>query len=118
MRDCAKAPVIGASALITGKFEIYTLNLGGFVGGQMFAYVQMGLLAQEASAARAQQRQRAAAAGWAGFVGAILLLAALNLVLAQQYLGWSHLILGHLIVAVMAMVLTVQLYAGRTDFTR
>ena len=110
--------VIGAGSLVTGKLELETLNIVGFVGGQMFAYVQMGLLAQEATAARGQRRLRAAAAGWAGFVLAVLLLAALYLALAQEFLSWIHLILGHLIVAVAAMVASVALYAGRNDFTR
>ena len=54
----------------------------------------------------------------AGFVVAALLLAALHLAQAQGFLTWIHVILGHLIVAVAAMVASVALYAGRTDFTR
>ena len=53
-----------------------------------------------------------------GFAVAVLVLAAMYLALALEFLGWSHLILGHLIVALMAMTATVELYAGRTDFTR
>ena len=78
----------------------------------------MGLLAQEATAARGQGRLRAAVAGWAGFAAAVLLLAALYLALAQEFLTWTHLILGHLVVAVAAMAATVELYARRTDFTQ
>lgn len=110
--------VMGVESLVTGNLELETLNIIGFVGGQLFAYVQMGLLAQEATAAHGQQRLRAAAAGWAAFAATVLLLAGLYLALAQQFLTWTHLILGHLIVAVMAMAASVALYTGRTDFTR
>jgi hypothetical protein len=110
--------VIAASALVTGKLELETLNIVGFVGGQMLAYVQMGILAQEATAAHGQRRRRAAATGWAAFVVTVMLLAALYLVLALQLLTWNHIILGHLIVAVTAMTASVALYTGRTDFTR
>jgi hypothetical protein len=108
--------MIGADFLVTGKLELESLNTVGFVGGQLFVYVQLGLLAQEATAARGQRRLRGAAAGWAGFVVAVLLLQ--YLALAQEFLTWIHLILGNLIVAVTAMVASVALYAGRTDFTR
>ena len=89
-----------------------------FVGGQLFAYVQMGLLAQEATAARSQRRLRAAAAGWAGFVLAVLLLAGMYFTLAKELMTWIHLVIGHLAVAVLAAVASVNLYSGRTDFTR
>jgi hypothetical protein len=110
--------VIGAGALVSGKLELETLNIVGFVGGLMLAYVQMGVLAQEATAAHNQRRRRAATIGWAAFVVTVMLLAALYLVLALQLLTWNHIILGHLIVAVTAMVASVALYTGRTDFTR
>jgi hypothetical protein len=114
----AAALVLGASALVTGKLELESLNIAGFVGGMMFAYAQMGLLAQEATAAHGQRRRRGAAAGWAVFVVAVLIMAVLYLFLARQILTWNHVILGHLIIVVMAMVTTVALYSGRTDFTR
>lgn len=110
--------MLGLGYLVTGKLELEAVNLVGFVGGQMFAYAQMGLLAQEATAARGQRRLRAAVAGWAGFAAAVLLLAALYLALAREVLTWTHLIGGHLIVAAAAGVASVMLYAGRTDFTR
>lgn len=110
--------VIGVDALITGRFTLESLNLVGFLGGQLFTYTQIGLLAQEATAAHRQQRKRAATAGWAGFVAAVLLLAAMYVVLAMQSLTWTHIILGHLFVSAAAMVATVALYSGRTDFTR
>ena len=109
---------MAAVALLSGKLELESLSLVGFVGGQLFAYVQIGILVQEATAAHRQRRSRAAAAVWAGFAAAVLLLAVLYLGLAQGFLGWGHLILGHLAVALAAMVASVTLYAGRTDFTR
>lgn len=84
----------------------------------MFAYVQMGLLIQEATAARSQRRPRAFITGWAGFVISVLLLVSLYIPSLQERMGWLTLILGHVIVAVAIMVTTVLLYLGRTDFTR
>jgi hypothetical protein len=115
--------VIGAGSLVTGKLELESLNIVGYVGGMMFMMMMMGLLAQEATAARRQRRLRAAAAGWAGFVVAVLLFAALSvaalyLAAPQGFVTWTHLNLGNLIVAVTAMVAFAALYAGRTDFTR
>lgn len=110
--------VIGVNALVTGRLEPESLNIAGFVGGQLFAYVQMAFLAQEAIAARSQRRLREAAGGWTAFVVAVLLLAVLYVALARQTLTWNHLILGHLIVAVIAMVASVALFTRRTDFTR
>lgn len=110
--------VIGIESLITGRFDQESLNTVGFVGGQLFVYTQMGLLAQEAAAARSQQRLTAAVAGWAGFVVAVALVAAMYLALARQLATWDQLLLGHAIVAVLIMVVTVTLYTGRTDFTR
>ena len=110
--------VIGVGVLVTGRLELGSLNIVGFVGGQLFAYVQMGLLAQEATAARGQRRLRVAAAGWACFLVAVLLLAVLYVSLARGLLTWSHLLVGHLLAAVIAMAASVALYARRTDFTR
>jgi len=113
--------VIGAGFLVTGKLERETLDMVGFIGGQMLTYSFMGLLVQEATAARHQRRLGAAAAGWAGFVVAVLLLAALYLVAALEIVGsqtWITMIVGHLIVAATAMASSVALYAHRTDFTR
>jgi hypothetical protein len=110
--------VFGAAALVSGKLELESLHIAGFVGGQMFAYAQMGLLAQEAAAAYGQRRLRAAAAGWASFVVVVLLLPVLYLVLGLQLLTWTHVFLGHLVVVPVAMAASVALYTGRTDFTR
>lgn len=112
--------VMGAEALVSGKLELEALNMVGYVGGLIFMMVQMGLLAQEATAAHQQRRRRAAVAGWAGFVGAVLLLVTLSLaaLVLQWPLTWISLHLGNLIVAVPAMFASVALYAGRTDFTR
>lgn len=114
----AAALVLGVEFLVNGRLELESLNIVAFVGGMIFAYAQMGLLAQEATAAHGQRRPRATVAGWACFVVAVLLLAALYLALALQLLTWTHLILAHLIVAVPAMGASVGLCAGRTDFTR
>ena len=110
--------LVGAEALITGKLELESLRMVGYVGGLLFMQMQMGLLAQEATAARGQGRLRAAAAGWAAFVLAVLLLAALSLAAVQEALTWIHLTLGSLIVALSAMLASAALHAGRTDFTR
>jgi hypothetical protein len=110
--------VIAADALLRGAFRSASLHMAGFVGGQMLAYAQMALLAQEATAAHRQRRPRQAAAGWLGLVVAVLLLAALYLVLSLQLVTWIHLIVGHLLVALMAMAASVALYAGRSDFTQ
>lgn len=110
--------MLGVGYLLAGDLELETVHLVGFVGGQLFAYTQIGLLAQEAAAARGQRRQRASAVGWAVFAVAIVLLGILYLTLAQESLTWSHVIVGHLFVAAMTMVATVILFQGRTDFTR
>jgi hypothetical protein len=110
--------VVGTGVIITGRLELESLHIIGFVGGQLFTYSQIGLLVQEAIAARGQRRMRAAEAGWAGVVVAVLFLAVMYLSLAQESLMWGHLLLGHLAVAGTAMVATALLYAGRTDFTR
>lgn len=115
--------VMGTGFLVTGRLELEALQMTGFVGGLVFMMTQMGLLAQEAAAARRQRRLGAAATGWAAFVAAALLLAALFVAALfwaapQGFLTWTHLHLGNLIVAVAAMVASAELYAGRTDFTR
>ena len=110
---------IGVEFLITGELALETLkSIIGFVGGQLFAYLQLGLLVQEATAASRQRRTRAAMAGWTGLGASVLLLAVLYLLLMQASLTWTHLVLGHLLVAATAMAASVSLYAGRTDFTR
>ena len=104
---------VGVTSLITGPLDPATLRtLGGFTV-QFLAYAMLGPLAQEATAARRQQRGRAAITGWAVFVGAILSLAA-----SQFYLGSIRGQLWQLIVVATVMVVSAVLYAGRTDFTR
>lgn len=110
--------MLGVGYLLAGDLDIETTHIVGFVGGQLFAYTQIGLLVQEAAAARGQRRSRDSAVGWTVFVVAIVLLAILYLTLAQESLTWSHVGVGHLIVAGMAMVATVTLFQSRTDFTR
>ena len=115
--------VTGAGFLVTGKLEPEALHVVGYVGGLIIMMNQVGLLVQEAAAARRQRRRLAAAAAWTGFGAALLLfaalfLAALFLAAPQGFLTWIHLHLGNLILAVAAMLASVKLYAGRTDFTR
>lgn len=114
----AAALIIGLGAVISGRFEAETLNLVCFVGGQFFTYSQLGLLAAEATAAHGQRRLRAREVGWTSFVVGALFLAVMYLGLARESLTWYHLILGHLGVAMVAMVASFVLYTGRTDFTR
>jgi hypothetical protein len=116
----AAAVMLGIEYLGTGKLALESLHLVGYVGGMIFMGLMIGLLAQEATAAHRQQRHRAAVAGWAGLAVGVLLLAALTsaVVFIQGPWSWPFLHLGNLIVAVTAMVITVLLYAGRTDFTR
>ena len=109
----AGVPMILLATQITGKFELSTLPVIAGFAGQFWAYAQLGPLAQESTAARRQQRTGAALAGWAVFVGAILILAA-----AQFFM---HSISGHLGVAaagITALILAQVLYERRTDFTR
>ena len=116
----ASALMLGVEYLATGKLALESLHLVGYVGGMIFMGLMIGLLAQEATAAHRQQRHRSAVAGWAGLVVGVLLLAALTsaVVFIQGPWSWPILHLGNLIVAVTAMMITVLLYAGRTDFTR
>ena len=116
----AAALALGTGFLVTGRFELESLQIVGFVGGLMFAILQIIPLVQEAVVARDQQRLRAAAAGWAAFVMAVLLFALLSVgaFIFQGPLTWPSLHLGNLLVAGTAMLASVALYAGRTDFTR
>ena len=103
----------GLFALVTGQLELANLGFIGAFTGEFLGYAQMGPLAQEATAARRQQRGRAAILGWAVFVGAVLVLGA-TMVFRNAIQGY----LGQLMVVVVAMAVTVWLYEGRTDFTR
>ncbi|MFV2073119.1 MAG: hypothetical protein ACC742_10775 [Thermoanaerobaculales bacterium] len=109
----AAAPMIGLATLITGKFEPSAFHIVAGFAGQFWAYAQLGPLAQESSAARRQQRSAAAIAGWAVFVGAILVLAA-----SQFFMRSVAGYLGLAMVAVAAMGVAATLYQRRTDFTR
>ena len=103
----------GLFALFTGKLELANLVFVGAFTGEFLGYAQMGPLAQEATAARRQGRGRAAIAGWAVFVGAILVLG-VSMVFRNSIQGY----LGQLVAIVAAMAVGAWLYAGRTDFTR
>jgi hypothetical protein len=115
----ASALTAALAALITGQPEPTLWGKLGVIAGQMFAIVMLGPLAQESSAAHRQCRNRAAVAGWTGFVLAILLLAtfqvfgtetSISVILGQ--------VVGQVVIAVTAMVVSAIMYAGRTDFTR
>lgn len=99
--------------LVTGEFKPVPGLMVGGVAAQMLAVVQMGPLAQEATAARRQRRSRAANGGWAGFVVALLLLAGIQGI-GPEALGMA----AHVGVALGAMALSWTLFAARTDFTR
>jgi hypothetical protein len=114
----AAALVLGADALATGRLAPESVHMPSYVGGLMFVIGVLVLLAQEATAAGRQRRLRAAAAGWASFVAAVLFLAALFVASVWRFPGWIPLIAGHVLVAVAAMLVIAELYAGRTDFTR
>ncbi len=104
---------VGLTSLLTGPLEPSTLSNLGMFTAQFLAYAQMGPLAQEATAARRQQRRPAAIVGWTVFVGLVLFLVASQFVLGSLY---GH--LGLLMTVVTAMVVSAALYPGRTDFTR
>jgi hypothetical protein len=105
--------LIGVVSLVTGRFDLQSVGIVGGVAAQLFAIAQMGPLAQESTAARRQQRTRAALFGWALFAASILFLAA-----AQWYLKSIAGLLGQVALAAAAMIAAATLYAGRTDFTR
>jgi len=104
---------VGATSFVTGPLESATLSNLGMFTAQFLAYAQMGPLAQEATAARRQQRGRAAIVGWTVFVGLVFFLVASQFVLGSIY---GH--LGLLMTVATAMVVSAALYPGRTDFTR
>jgi hypothetical protein len=109
----ATIPLMGLASLITGKFVQSDLPIVAGFAGQFWAYAQLGPLAQESTAARRQQRNRAAVSGWALFATTILVLA------TSQF--FMHSMLGHLGVAIAnitAIGAALSLYQGRTDFTR
>jgi hypothetical protein len=105
--------MVGLIALITGNLDHADLHMTAVFGLEFWAYAQMGPLVQEATAARRQDRGRAAIIGWSVFAVSVLLLAV--------GMFFRHLIqanLGQLMAIVMAMVVAANLYTGRTDFTR
>ena len=110
--------VVGAEALRAGRLNPEAVHLPAYVGAMMFAIGAVILAAQEAGAARRQRRVRAAVLGSAAFVVTVLMLAALFVVSLWGFIGWVTLVVGHLVVAALAMESAAALYAGRTDFTR
>ena len=110
--------MIGVDSLVSGSLERESLQIVGYVGGLLFAMMQIGLLAQESVAAGAQGRKRQAAIGWAVFVLVVLFVTVLPMGAAWGFLEWFHLHLANLMAAGPAMVTTIVLYQRRTDFTR
>lgn len=112
--------MLAGGALVTGRLETESLHIVAYVGGIMFAILQIIPMVQEAEAARGQGRRRAATLGWAG-LGLVVVLFALPTVAAFSFQGshtWPAMHLGNLLAALAAMVTGVALYTGRTDFTR
>jgi hypothetical protein len=104
---------IGLETLLVGRFDPESLRMTGTFAGQFWAAAQLGPLAQEATEARRERRNRAGAIGWAVFVGTILLLA-----VSWLFSGATFGFLGPMIAVVVAMCAAVPLFEGRTDFTR
>jgi hypothetical protein len=104
---------MGLEAMLTGRFNPEDVRMTGSFAGQFWAAAQLGPLAQEATAARREQRNRASAIGWAAFVGTILLLA-----VSWLFSGATFGLIGPMLAVVVAMVAAFTLYEGRTDFTR
>ncbi|MBZ0111928.1 MAG: hypothetical protein K8J08_05680 [Thermoanaerobaculia bacterium] len=113
------ALILSVDSAITGSVAFETLQIVGYVGGQLLLYTQMGLLIQEAVVSARQRRRSAALAGWATlFGGAILLTVVTFAALASQGPStWPSLHGANLIASAILMVVTVRLYTGRTDFT-
>jgi len=111
----ASVIMVGLISLVFGRLGQSDLStLVGF-GGQFLAYAQLGPLAQEATAARRQQRLRASALGWAIFAVSIPFLAAFFWVRTTVTIS-GH--LWQLIAVLIVMATSVALYVRRTDFTR
>jgi len=109
----ATVPMIWLATLITGKFEPSALSVIAGFACQFWAYAQLGPLAQESTAARRQQRSTATIAGWAVFVGAILVLAA-----SQFFMHSIYGYIGVAVAALAAMGVAAALYLRRSDFSR
>jgi hypothetical protein len=116
---CATA-MLSIDFFVTGAVSVESAHLVGYVGGLILMMQMIGFLGQEAVMAHRQDRSRAAGAGWAILVVAVLALAALTAagVILQGPLTWPSLHVGNLVAAVVSMAAGVVLYAKRTDFTR
>lgn len=112
---CAAAglPLMALGALIAGGFAPSSPQMVAGFAMQFLAYAQLGPLAQEASAARRQGRNRASLAGWAAFSAAILFLAA-----CQFFVQTAYARLGIIATILATMAVAARLYVRRTDFTR
>ena len=110
--------MVGLGVLFGSKLEPKGLQMIGYVGGLLFMMMQLGLLIQEAVAARRQGRVRAAIFAWAGVSVGALVMYALSFGAIWGSVGWIPMNLWNLIVAAAAGAASVVLYGGRTDFTR
>lgn len=111
--------VVGIDSAITGVFTFETVHIVGYVGGQLLLFAQAGLLIQEAVMASRQRRRRAAVLGWATLLLEAVLVAVVTIA-ASVYQGpwtWPLLHAANLVAALGAMIATIALYTGRTDFT-
>jgi hypothetical protein len=104
---------IGAASLLTGYFDLEEIRMTASLAGEFWAAAQFGPLACEATAARRQRRSLAGGVGWVVFFGGILVLAG-SMALRGSIPGF----LCQLLVLGASMAVALQLFAGRTDFTR
>ena len=116
----AAAAALAVGFLVSGRLELESLQIAGFVGALMFAILHIIPLVQETAAARSQRRPRAVAFGWAVVALAVVFFASLTLAsfLFQGPQTWPSLQLGNLVIAGIAMAAGIALFGGRTDFTR
>ena len=84
------------------------------MGAQLLAVVQLGLLAQESTAAVAQRRRGDGVAGWAGFVAAIVTMIATY----TADLGKPVTVMVLVVLALLVAAGRVTLTCRRRDFTR
>lgn len=114
----AAAAVFSIEHLLVRPLAAESVRMAGYVAGLLFMMCEVGLMVQEAVAARRQGRRRAAFGTWALFVLVVLALGGLPFGAAMGKLGWGALTFGSLALAAIAMAATIALFAGRTDFTR
>ncbi len=111
---------LSIDAAITGSAAFERLHLVGYLGGQLILYNLIGLLIHEAVVSARQRRRAAAVAGWTTLIAGALLVTLLTIAASSRQgpLSWPILHAANLFVAAVAIVVTVRLYTGRSDFTR